>query len=385
MLRLKLLKVYWIPWTLPVVLIVSLPIMTAKKAPKTIEPQYVKALTKIERGRNDSNPVWSPNSEMIAFERSLADKKEIIITRLDGTQVRKIYNQLTDSDCEMSFFFPGIFEDVSYNAGISWSPLGDRFVFMSNGGSGNYDLYMCVLETDTPTRLTEHEGKDGQAQWSPVSEHLVFVSGRNGKAEIYLMDLENKTTKQLTQGEKEYLYPQWSPDGLKIVAIYGSDENHDIHLIGDVTKPADTLKALTTWPYDDLRPVWSPDGKKIAFYSNYNPQNDPKVWSIFVIDADGSNPTEGDALAEKIVASDVIPDIERGPAWMTDNKRIIYVKNDGQAYNPIYIVDIEVKTSFHFNTHTTMNHDITCSGNGHIAFRAQAEQWDHIYIAQLSE
>lgn len=350
---------------------------------KSIDPLYVRALTGIDRGHNDSNPVWSPANGLIAFERSISDKKEIMITRPDGTMIQKIYFQLSENDSEMDFFFPGIFEEVSYNAGISWSPSGNRFVFMSNGGGGNYDLYMCELGSKTTKRLTEHKGRDSHAQWSPDDKHLVFVSGRTGKAEVYLMDLENNKTTQITHGEREFLYPHWSPDGRKIIMLYGTNENHDIYLIDDVTRPEETLKAMTTWTYDDLRPVWSPDGKKIAFYSNYNSENDPKIWAIVVIDADSSDPAEGSGLAGKVVATNVVPDMERGPAWMSDSKRIAYVKNDKDAYNPIYIVDTEGKTAFLLKTDTKMNHDVTCGINGNIAFRAQVEQWDHIYIAKV--
>lgn len=353
--------------------------------PQAIEPLYVYSLTKIESGHNDSNPVLSPSGGMIAFERSIGDKKEIIITRLTGSIVQKIYCQLPEDDDEMSFFFPGIYEEVSYNAGVTWSPDGDHFVFMSNGGGGNYDLYLCELGNKKITRLTEHNGKDGHAQWSPVADRLVFVSGQTGKADIYLMNLATKSTLRLTKGAKAYLYPLWSPDGKKIVMLYGSNENHDIYLMDDVTKPAETLKALTTWTYDDLRPIWSPDGKKIAFYSNYNPENDRNAWSIIVITANGSDPTEGEGLAAKVVASDVVPDMERGPAWMPDSTRIVYAKDDRHAYNPLYIVDIDKKTNLRLKTDTKMNHDVVCSVDGTIAFRAQVEQWDHIYIAKLRE
>ncbi|MGA1795559.1 MAG: TolB family protein [bacterium] len=352
---------------------------------QVLKPLYVRSLTSIERGHNDSNPVWSPNGAMIAYERSIGERKEIVILRPDGSPVQTIYFQSKDSGDEMDFFFPGVFEEVSYNSGISWSPGGDRFVFMSNGGGGNYDLYLCDLGSAATTRLTEHGGKDGHAQWSPGGGHLAFVSGRSGKADVYLMDIENRYTTRLTQGAKEYLYPQWSPDGRSLVMLYGSNENHDIYLIGDVSRPRETLKPLTTWTYDDLRPTWSPDGKRIAFYSNYNPGNDPRIWCIIVIAADGSDPAEGEGLVAKVAAWDVVPDIERGPAWMPDSTRIIYVKNDRKAYNPLYVTDIEKGTSILLSTDTRMNHDVTCSAEGAVAFRAQVEQWDHVYIARLKE
>ena len=351
-----------------------------------IEPLYVRVFTEIVAGHNDSNPIWSPTGELIAFERSIADKREIIISQLDGSVLQKIYHRLPEEDSAMDFVFEDILDDASYNAGISWSPDENKLVFMSNGGSGNYDLYLLpALGKEQTIRLTDHEERDSHPHWNPATDRLVFVSGRTGSADIYLMDLTAYKVTKLTNGHKTYLYPQWSPDGKKIVMIYGSNENHDIFLIDDINRPAETLKALTTWYNDDLRPVWSPDGKKIAFYSNYNLENNPKVWSIIVISGDGSDPTYGEGLAEKIVAKNVIPDIEQGPAWMPDSKRIIYVKNDQQTFNPIYMVDIEAKKNLAIKTQTKMNHDVACSPNGILAFRAQVEQWDHIYIAKLQE
>jgi TolB protein len=355
-----------------------------KPEPGAIEPLYVQAFTEISPGHNDSNPMWSPSGQLIAFERSIGDKREIIVARSDGSVVQKIYCRLSDGDDDMQFFLPGIIDDVSYNAGLSWSPAERSLVFMSNGGSGNYDLYLLPeLGAESTVRLTEHSEKDSHPHWSPVANRLVFVSGRTGSAEIYTMDLADRKVIQLTQGEKTYLYPRWSPDGKKIVMIYGSNENHDVYLIEDIDRPAESMRALTTWPFDDLRPVWSPDGTRIAFYSNYNLENNPKLWSIVVIAADGSNATAGQELAQKIIAVNVIPDIERGPAWTSDSKKIVYVKNNERSYNPIYIADIETRTDLPINTGTKMNHDVVCSSNGLIAFRAQVEQWDHIYIAKL--
>ncbi len=360
------------------------PAVTDKKV-ELIEPLFVRPLVKIEAGRNDSNPVWSPRGAFITFERSAGDEKEIRIALPDGTPIQTVYFKLSEDGKEMKFFFPGVSEETSYNAGITWALDECRFVFMSNGGEGNYDIYLQELGGNVPLRLTDHKEKDGQAHWSPVADRLVFVSGRTGKGDIYLMDLRTRVLTRLTRGGKAYLYPQWSPDGGRLAMMHGSNENHDIILINDVTKPLESQKRLTTWPYDNLRPIWSPDGKKIAFYSNYNPAGDPKIWSIVVIAADGSDPTEGEELAAKVVAMDVIPDVEVGPAWMPDSSRIVFVKNDRQEYNPIYLAGVEEKTAIPLKTDTKMNHDIRCSADGTIAFRAQVDQWDQIFVMKLKD
>jgi Tol biopolymer transport system component len=352
--------------------------------PAGIEPEFVRPLVPIARGRNDSNPVWSPSGEQVAFERSRGDNKEIAIVRLNGDIVQIIRQQSAVAPGQSRFFFPEVVEETSYNSGISWSPDSKRFVFMSNGGEGNYDLYLREVDGRV-TRITTHREKDGHAHWSPARDQIVFISGRSGKGDAYLLDVATKITTRLTHGERPYLYPQWSPDGTRLVVIQGENENHDVYMLEPGRTPPVPPKPLSTWRYDDLRPVWSPDGKRVAFYTNYNPADDPKTWAIVVVAADGSDPTQGDGLAALVVATDVVPDIERGPAWMPDNRRIVYVRNERQAYNPIYIVDVGSRTSTLLRTGTKMNHDVTCSTGGLIAFRAQVDQWDQVYLAKLKD
>src|SRR5262245_61095795 len=186
--------------------------------PSAIEPEFVRPLVPIAGGRNDSNPVWSPLGDTIAFERSRGDDKEIVVVRTDGALVQTIHHQNSAAPGKTQFFFPGVVEQTSYNSGISWSPDGKRFVFMSNGGEGNYDLY--VRETDGAiTRVTTDKEKDGHGNWSPARDRIAFISGRTGKGDVYLLDLGLKTTTRVTGGEHPYLYPQWSPDGRRLAVI----------------------------------------------------------------------------------------------------------------------------------------------------------------------
>jgi Tol biopolymer transport system component len=350
--------------------------------PAGIEPEYVRPLVAIVRGRNDSNPVWSPSGDMIAFERSRGDDREIVVVRTDGALVQTIHHQNSAAPGKSQFFFPGVVEPTSYNSGISWSPDGRRFVFMSNGGEGNYDLYLREPDGRI-TRITSHKEKDGHGHWSPVQDRIAYISGRSGSGDVYLLDLAKKASFRLTHGESPYLYPQWSPDGKRLAVIHGTNENHDVYVLEPGRNPPVPPKPLSTWRYDDLRPVWSPDGKRVAFYTNYNPAGDPKTWAIAVVAADGSDPTEGEGLAARVVATDVVPDVERGPAWMPDSRRIAYVRDERQAYYPIYIADVERRTSTLVRTGTKMNHDVTCSPRGEIAFRAQVDEWDQLYVAKL--
>jgi Tol biopolymer transport system component len=360
------------------------PAAAGASEPAGIAPEFVRPLVPVASGRNDSNPVWSPAGDTIAFERSRGDNKEIVIVRFNGDIVQTIHHKSSVVPGQSQFFFPGVVEPTSYNSGISWSPDGKRFVFMSNGGEGNYDLYL--RETDGRiTRITTDKEKDGHGHWSPTHDRIAFISGRSGKGDVYLLELATKATTRLTLGDWPYLYPQWSPDGTRLAVIQGTNENHDVYVLEPGRTPPVPPKPLSTWRHDDLRPVWSPDGKRVAFYTNYNPAGDPRTWAIAVVAADGSDPTEGEGLAARVVATEVVPDVERGPAWMPDNHRIAYVRDERQAYNPIYIADVDTRTSTLLRTGTKMNHDVTCSRSGLIAFRAQVDQWDQVYVAKLRD
>jgi len=350
-----------------------------------VEPLFVRALTQNEAGRNDSNPVWAPTGKLVAFERSRGDKREIVVSQPDGKLLQTIYFQLSGTDSarkEVQAFLPGLTEDPSYNSGISWARDSKRIAFMSNGGEGNYDIYSQLLG-GAVKRLTDHKEKDGLADWSPTTNQVVFVSGRSGKGDIYLLNPDTLAVSQLTWGDKPYLYPRWSPDGKKIAMIYGSTENHNIFVIDDPVKPVKSMRALTSWQYDNLRPIWSPNGKKVAFYTNYNAAGEQKKWSLVVVAADGSDGVQDEKLMAQIVATDVVPDIEQGPAWLTDSSGLVYVKDDALEYNPIFIVDVASKKSKQLKTETKMNHDIACNAEGLILFRAQQDQWDQIFIAKL--
>src|SRR5258708_40019186 len=69
------------------------PVTASSAEPAGIEPEFVRPLVPIARGRNDSNPVWSPSGDMVPLERSRGDNKELAIAPANGDIAQTTHQQ----------------------------------------------------------------------------------------------------------------------------------------------------------------------------------------------------------------------------------------------------------------------------------------------------
>jgi Tol biopolymer transport system component len=349
--------------------------------PRQIVPRNVTATP----DQNEWNPRFSPNGRYLSFERRNGSAQAIFVvdTLAPGGAVERISSQPTRAAASAEdALLGGSRSDDSYNAQISFYPDARSFVFTGNAGTGIYRLYEGTLGGAPPRALTAQSKEDGHPAVSPDGRWLVYVSARAGIGKLFLRDLTTGAERQLTTGDKVDLYPTWSPDSRSVAYTSGDNDNHDVFVI-DALTPSATPRPLSAWKYDDLRPTFSPEGGLVAFYSNYSPTGEEKEWSIVAVPADGSGPTKGVALAKLVVAVNVVTDLEVGPAWLAWGRAIVYARNLKAEWNPIYVVDTETREELRLETQTRMNHDLTCSRTGLLAFRAQVASWDDIFVASL--
>ena len=96
----------------------------------------------------------------------------------------------------------------------------------------------------------------GEAQWSPDSKHVAYVSNRNGNVQLRVTDIDSNKSVVVAAGEAgAATNPSWSPDGTKIAFMYQS-----------FTKPADL------WVAD----VEYTDGKSVCTSSSQFTQSMPR-------------------------------------------------------------------------------------------------------------
>lgn len=336
--------------------------------------------------QNEWNPRYSPDGRYLSFERRDGSAQAIFVADVEaqGRAAERVSSRPPRgaASAEEALLGGGGADD-SYNAQLSFHPDGRGFVFVGNAGTGVYHLYDGRLGGPPPRALTTQSREDGHPAVSPDGRWLVYVSARSGVGKLVLRDLTTGIERALTSGDKVDLYPAWSPDSRSVAYTSGDNDNHDVYVIHDVSAPTAAPRQLTAWKYDDLRPTFSPDGALVAFYSNYSPAGEEKEWSIVTVPADGSGPPKGAALARLAVAVNVVKDPEVGPAWLPWGRALVYARNLKEEWNPIYVVDTEAREELRIETQTRMNHDLTCSSNGLLAFRAQVASWDDIFIARL--
>ncbi len=338
--------------------------------------------------QNEWNPRFSPDGRWLSYERRDGAAQAIFVVPLEaeGSPAQRVSSLPPRKELSAEEALLGTGGgDSSFNAQLSFFPDSRRFVFVGNAGTGVYHLYQGSLGGEPTRAITADSKEDGHPAISPDGHWLVYVSARSGVGKLVLRDLTTLAERVLTSGDKVDLFPVWSPDSRSIAYTSGDNDNHDVFLIPDVSAPASVSRQLTSWRYDDLRPVFSPDGTRLAFYSNYSPGHEEKEWSIVTVPADGSGPAKGAALAALTAATNVVKDPEVGPAWLPWGHVLVYARDLKAEWNPIYAVDVDTREEVRLETRTRMNHDLTCSSDGRLAFRAQVASWDDIFVADLRE
>lgn len=346
----------------------------------------VKQLNDQPSNYNEANLSWSADGVYLGFEVVTDGFRKIMLKDLVGDFSRDLH-VLPKSP---NNFLDGmvIKSAHSYNAGLRWSRDSTRFAFMSNGGVGEYNIYVGAVGAKERT-VASSPTKDGYATWSPTSSEIAFVSSRSGRGDIYLVDLKSKKVERLSRSDLVDIFPEWFPGGDRIVYSSGDALDHDLHIVDrkNQQSPWGTPWPLTKWRRDDLRPTVSPDGNLVAFYADSGAEDasGSRLWNIHVVPlVPGKTYTEKE-LSSMIVAKDVVIDLNTGPAWSPDSRKLFYVKRDPGISNPIAGYDLFTGKNYIFRTKTRMNRDILMSRLGVLSFRAQVGVWDRVFVALTNQ
>jgi TolB protein len=187
----------------------------------------------------------------------------------------------------------------------AWSPDGATIAFASKR-SGTFDLYTMDADGSGTERLTSTREDDGQPDWSPDGEQIVFVRGT--PTHLFLMDADGTGARRLTDDTAPETDPAWSPDG-EWIAYSRRESGTIIRELWLVRPDGSDRHALTTLDAIAASPTWSPDSKRLAFSANV----EGKGLDVYTVGADGKDTqpfTSGEDSFE--------------PAWSPDGATIAF-------------------------------------------------------------
>ncbi len=124
-------------------------------------------------------------------------------------------------------------------------------------GEGQLDLWWADA-SGKELRITSTSSPEYDPAWSPVDNHIAYVSEETGNGDIYMLNLGGSAIIRLTNNIEDFdKHPTWSPDGTKIA--YWSDmsfaHNRQIWTIDIETRE---IVSLSDNPFNDWDPVWLP-------------------------------------------------------------------------------------------------------------------------------
>ena len=230
------------------------------------------------------------------------------------------------------------------------------------------------FEIESTSKLTATPGLELDPSISPDGRLIAYAAGTAGSTQINVRQLNGGSVVEVTKGAQDAMrhhrWPAWSPDGSQIAYIASNGDRRPptgrVYVVpalgGSPRLIADGLEYFAT-------PVWSPDGRSIAYSavdsiiihdiesrSSRVVQTPPVVhslaWSpdgrhlafvagnpgytfattafgnvsptsIWTVTLDGSQPTQV-TPGRRVFLS---------PTWTPDSRGLLYVSNDGGAFD----------------------------------------------------
>ncbi len=178
-------------------------------------------------------------------------------------------------------------------------------------------------------QLTHDPATDVRPVWSPDEQRIAFQSNRNGSYNIWIMDADGQNQREVLSGNSDDRHPAWSPDGKKLAFDSDASGRREIWIVdsdGQNPQQITSLEALSNFP------SWSPDGARIAFYVYKN-----GIMDLWTVEVDGSSPQPLTSELANERRNQCTFACHQA-AWSSDGQVIAY---EGGDHNSIWLIDAD--------------------------------------------
>jgi Tol biopolymer transport system component/predicted Ser/Thr protein kinase len=174
------------------------------------------SLTRLSFGKDDGNPVWSPDGKRVVYQSSQAGAYNLYFRQSDGSGSEE---RLTS--------------DQDASTAVSFSPDGNLLVFQKIR-AGVPEIWVYSFEKgSSPRPFLQGPFRRGGGELSPDGRWMVYESDESGKVEVYATAFPGPGGKwQIsTEGGRS---PLWAPNGREI--FYRKDKK--VMRVAVTTAPA---------------------------------------------------------------------------------------------------------------------------------------------------
>lgn len=286
-------------------------------------------------GGQNAEAYFSHDGNELIFQRTDKDRQcdAIFKMNIDGSNMKLLSSGKGVTTC--SFISPdgnSIIYASTHLAGADCPPKPDYSQGYVWPLYKSYDIFKANADGSNITRLTETDGYDAEAVYSPQGDKVIFTSVRTGDLELYLMDPDGSNVEQLTDQIGYDGGAFFSLDGKWIVWRASRPEGKSLNdyqrlLSQGLIRPGNleifimNLEErkpiqLTANGAANFGPYWHPDGKHIIFSSNmHNPRG--RNFDLFLLNVETKQ-------TRQITHYD---DFDGFPMFSHDGKKLVFASN----------------------------------------------------------